>query len=250
VRRSRLIIVARILETGSAHFAGAGRAYFGPNRLKPIRALKGTLGADPFETDFRITYDPSRGSEQLPEEGKDYVAFFEDERWGRARNCLKLLPATGERIDAVRKAQRVELRLPGSGVSDYLASGRAGVIFRGTLVSLGRPRPTPNAVDYPDARVRVVTTYKGTAEGEHRAELTVATGPEESTERVPIEGEDYVFFVETPEREPPRWFKVMRACDAGTTYFIHIVSEFEPPDDPLRKSPPGILSRRVAGPSR
>jgi hypothetical protein len=250
VRRSQLIVVARVLETGSAHFLGAGRAYFGPNRLKPIRTLKGTLGADPFKTDFRINHDSSGWSEQLPEEGKDYVIFFDYGKWGRARDCLKLLPATGEQIDAVRKAQRDELRLPGSAVSDYIASGRAGVIFQGTLVGLGRPRPAPNAVVYPDARVRVVRTHKGTAEGEHRAELTVATGPEESTERTPIEGEDYVFFVETPEREAPRWFKMMRARDAGTTYFIHIVSEFEPPDDPLRKSPPGVLSRSAEGPGR
>jgi len=94
----------------------------------------------------------------------------------------------------------LEERLPGSDLSIQEAMERSNLIVVAKIIDMGGPEADfPGKASYSNARVKLIGSLKGEANGERRVDVNVRTFPKGDAESVPEAGQEYLFFLRKPD---------------------------------------------------
>jgi len=213
---AQIIVVASASHIGMPIMGGSAGSTYGTINLRPSRTLKG--GAIPRNLrmgSFLVRSFLDKPGEVPPSEDEDYV-FFIERRGPVTLRGIKILQATKEKLALVTAAQRRENRLPGSELGIFESVGRADTIVVGKLAEASKLQAAPlETGDDVAAKVIPDRTFKGEMEGMQLPRFKIARGSDETAERVPVAGLNYLFFIEKRQGVASNWFKMLPANESN-----------------------------------
>ena len=222
---AQIIVMARASHIGLPILGNAGGATYGAINLRPSRSFRG--GAVPQTLrlgSFLVRTFLDKPAEVPPSEDEDYI-FFIERRGPDTLRGIKMLRATDKNIAAVTAAQRKENRLPGSELGIFEAVGRADIIVIGKLTEASKMQPTPlESGDYIVAKMTPDRALKGEIEGMRSPKFKIVRDSDKLSERAPVVGLDYLFFIEKGNGVTTNCIKVLPVNDANLAKVFNAVN--------------------------